>query len=279
MWISLAAHLVFGLRESFASQSRRTMSKKLEIHQSMIHLFEKCGMAFQFRYLEGLKSPPSAALTVGRSVDDGITHNLSQKIETGLDLPLDAVETATSTAFDREAPETDWQDEDQGKAKDVAIQLVRAHHKDIAPQINPAAVQKEMRVELSEFSVAGTADIVEKDGMLCDSKTAKSAYAPNQVELDLQPAIYSYLHAKTTGSQAKGFRYDVLIKPTKTIPVRTQQVSGTVSWNQMENALKRADVLNKAVKAGVFHYAPDKSWYCSKEWCGFWKFCDRGGKK
>jgi len=251
---------------------------KLEVTQSKIHLFEKCGRAFQFRYLEGVIVPPAAALTVGRSVDHGITTNLEQKINTKTDLPLSDVIDATTTIFEKEKPDTNWQDEDPGKQKDIAVSLVTAHHEQMAESIKPLFVQKKLEHELEDFKLSGTLDLIEEDGTIADSKTAKSAYDMDSVGKSLQPAVYSYLYKENFGKEAKGFRYDVLVKPTKTLPVRAQRILSAVSNTQKEMALKRANVLTAAVRSGVFHYAPDDSWYCSAKWCGFWQKCERGGK-
>lgn len=254
------------------------MLNKFEITQSKIHLFEKCGKAFEFRYLQDWKVAPQAALTVGRSVDDGITHNLQQKIQTKKDVSKEEVVEATLSTFNRESIETDWQGEDPGAQKDIAVKLVSAHHEKLAPLINPKAVQLKLQVDLPEYTLAGTLDLVEQDDTLADSKTSKTMYDENAVAWNLQPAVYTYLYEKNYGIKAPGFRYDVMVKPTKTIGARTQVVSGVVSEKQKTVALLRADSLNRAVQSGNFHYAPDNSWYCSEKWCGFWSMCDRGGK-
>lgn len=252
---------------------------KLTLTQSMIGMFEKCGMQFYFRYIEGIKIPPAAALSVGHSVDTGITTNLSQKIQTQVDLPEGDVLDATSTAFEKVRAETDWQDLNPDSQKDVAIGCVKAHHKEIAPKIEPIATQITMKHELPELVLEGTADIIEKDGTIADSKTAKSAYDEDAVHTSLQAAVYSYLYAQTTRQLPKGFRFDVMVKPTVRLPARTMQVTGQVTQGQVNNAIERAKIVERAVKAGIFPYASEQGYWCSKKMCGFWNMCPRGGKK
>lgn len=255
---------------------------KLEITQSMVHLYEKCGRAFQFRYMEGLKIAPQSALTVGRSVDEGITHNLLQKIHSEKDVSTEEVVDVVVTTFNREASETDWQGEDPGVQKDIAVKLVSVHHKELAPAIAPKAVQVKLQAELSDYILGGTLDLIEKDSTIVDSKTSKDKYDDDSVGKSLQPAVYTYLYEKNYGTTSKGFRYDVMVKPkelkTKSVPPSTQKVFGEVSEKQKAVALMRADALHKAIKSGAFHYAPDGAWNCSQKWCGYWNICERGGK-
>ena len=81
-------------------------------HQSEIATFLKCPKQWEFRYVQGLKTPPRAALTVGSSVDAAVTHNLIEKLKTGTDLPTQSVLDAYSTDFDTKAKETEWGDDD-----------------------------------------------------------------------------------------------------------------------------------------------------------------------
>jgi hypothetical protein len=244
----------------------------------MIGLYEKCGQAFKNRYLECKIIPPQAALTVGKSVDTGITYNLSQKITSGQDLAIEEVVDVTTTEFDKSASETDWQDEDPGRLKDVTVQLVKAQHSTFAPTIDPLIVQKTFSAKQENYILEGTVDLIEKDGTIVDHKTARAKYDENAVATSIQPAMYSLLLEKNFGVKADRFRYDVLVKPTKTIPVRTQRVQGIVSDQQKEFVKKRADSLYKAIQTGNFHYASDQAYWCSEKWCGYWNICEKGGK-
>lgn len=261
---------------------------KIEITQSMISMHEKCGMQFAFRYLDGIIVPPQSALTVGSSVDEAVTVNLSQKIQTKADLPVSDVKDAAATAFDKRAPETDFQGEDPGALKDVAIQAVEIHHAELAPSIQPIAVQKKIVASLGDFDLAGTLDRIEENDVIGDTKTSADEYDDDTVAKSLQPAVYSHLYAEEFGRPAKQFDYDIVVKgrpsrakatPGKYPAPKTQRVSGIVSPQQIQHALDRAYVLHNAIRSGVFHYASEQGWWCSQKWCGYWGICPRGGKK
>lgn len=253
-----------------------------EYHQSAIQLFQKCGLAYEFRYVMGIKTPPKAALTVGSSVDDGVTRNLVQKIQSGQDLSESEVLDVYSTSFDIRAKETEWDDDDSGKQKDMGAQLVKAHHAKVAPNIDPLTVQEKFVIETDAgYSLGGTIDLTEKSGVIADTKTSKLKYADDSISRSLQPAMYDFAYEALHGQKAKSFRYDVLVKPTKTKPPEVQQIEAQVTFADREWLFDTINNVHKAIQAGVAIPAPEGAWWCSRDWCGFASMCPKfkGGRK
>lgn len=257
-----------------------------EIHQSELHTYAKCGKMWEFRYLHGIKTPPSAAITVGRSVDYAVTQNLAQKIQSGADLPESDILDACATEFDRESTETDWGSSDRGVEKDSAIECAKVHHSQVAPGISPAAVQERFVLETDAgYNLAGIIDYRTTDNVTGDTKTASkrrlSSYSPGCVSRALQPAMYSFAHKAITGKLPKGFRYDVLVKPeqlkTKRNPATVHTVQERVTTRDVDWLLSTVDTFYRATQAGVAMPAPEGSWWCSSKWCGYWSICK--GKK
>lgn len=248
-------------------------------HQSEIQTFLKCGKQWVFRYVEGIVTPPKAALTVGSSVDAGVTRNLAQKVSSKVDLPLDDVLDVFSTDFDIRAQETEWDDEKPGEQKDMGAALLKLHHTEFAPNIAPATVQENFIIETDAgFSLGGTIDLVEENGIVADTKTAKTKYADDAITRAIQPAMYDFAYEALRGKKATAFRYDVLIKPTKTIGPRAQRVQAEVTEGDREHLFDAILNMDKAIKAGVALPAAEGSWWCSKDWCGYWSRC-KGAKK
>lgn len=249
---------------------------KREYHQTEINMFFKCGLQHEFRYLKGIKTPPSGALTIGSSVDTGVTFNLEQKIETGVDLPIDDVKDATATEFERRRPETDWKDDEPGECKDLAVRLATLHHTVIAPTIKPATVQEKFFIELdAPFNIGGTIDLTTEDDIIVDTKTSGKKYTPDSVNNSVQPVLYDYAFEALRGRKAKSFRYDVLIKNKTPI---TQQVEDVVAPESRDFLFRGIHQVDRAIKAGIALPAPDGAWWCSKDWCGYWNQC-KGKKK
>jgi hypothetical protein len=246
-----------------------------QYHQSELHAFIKCGKLWEFRYLRGIRVPPRAALTLGSAVDHAVSHNLRQKIESGQDLPREEVLASFSDDFESRAGETDWrEDETPDKQKDVGVKLLELHHQEVAPRIKPESVQETLTVETDAgYSLGGTIDIIEKDGSIVDTKTSRVAYDAEAPKRALQPALYDYLFESAHKEPSPEFRYDVLIKPTARNPARLQQVRRTLEKGDREWLFETVARVHQAIQAGVALPAPEGSWYCSRQWCGYWDRC------
>lgn len=258
-----------------------TKSPIREYHQSEIQTYLKCGKMWEFRYVQGIKIPPAAALTVGRAVDSAITHNLAQKVSSGVDISEAEVVDACATSFEKEAVDTQWApDEDPGEEKDAAIQCVKAYHTEIAPNVQPETVQEKFVLHTDAgYNLGGTIDVVEKSGIVADTKTSSKQYQENAIFRAIQPAVYDFAYEALHDKPATGFRYDVLIKPTKKTGVRVQQVHSKVSSSDRLWLFETIHNVDKAIRAGVAMPAPDLPgvWWCSAKFCGYWSMCK--GKK
>lgn len=244
-------------------------------HQSEISLFLKCGRAWEFRYLQGIKSPPRAALTVGRAVDKAVTANFIEKIKTGADMPTEAVLDAYSTAFESEKPETIWDEEDPGEQKDLGVRLVTLHHEKAAPNIKPATVQEEFIIETDAgYDIGGTFDVTDADSKIRDTKTAKSAYGPDDLE-GIQPTLYDYAFEALRGKPSNGFVFDVLTKGGKKTPPTYQMIETKPTQEARVNLFDTINQMHKAIQAGVVLPAPDGAWWCSQKWCGYASICPK----
>ncbi len=255
-------------------------------HQSELQAFLKCGKLWEFRYVRGVKLAPRAALTVGSAVDQAVSLNLSQKIQSGEDLPAERVDEIFSDDFDVRARETEWQDEDPGRQKDVGIRLVRAHHAQVAPKIVPESVQEKFLIETDAgYDLGGTIDFTEKSGVIGDTKTSRTAYAPDAPKKALQPALYDFAYEALRRKKSTGFRYDVLIKPSSRVSqragseARVQEVRAELDQDDRRWLFETVGQVHKAIRAGVALPAPEGSWYCTKQWCGYWDRCKGSGSR
>jgi hypothetical protein len=183
-----------------------------------------------------------------------------------------------STDFDLRKIETEWGEEDPGTHKDVGARLVELHHREAAPQIQPETVQESFVLETDAgYELEGVMDLTEKGGVIVDTKTSRLSYEANSLEKSFQPALYDFAYEQTRGEPAKGFRFDVLVKPTARRPATLQRVEGKVNACDREWLFENISQVHKAIQAGVALPASEGSWYCSPKWCGYWNQCK--GKK
>lgn len=250
-------------------------NKMPEYHQSSIGMFLKCPRQFMFRHLMDLVIPPSAALTLGKSVDVASTANYEQKIETKTDLMLDDVLDVYSTTFDQNAPQTNWDGENAGAQKDLGAKLVKLYHENVAPKIQPVTVQDAFRIETDAgYALGGTLDLTDDKEIIRDTKTSAKSYQPDAVEDSIQATMYDFAYEVKNGKPAKGFAFDVLVK---TKEPKYQEVTGMVSAGQRQRLFETVNIMHRTIERGDFQYAPEGAWWCSKDWCGYYSMCK--GKK
>lgn len=132
-----------------------------QLHQSGLELLSKCGQAFYYRYILGIKRKPNAFLICGTATDRAVNSDLDHKIATGElereDVLLDVARDAVETYPGKEEIELD--DDDKGKpisevlgaTKDKAVRLVTAHHGRIAPEIRPFQTARQFSIDLDAF--------------------------------------------------------------------------------------------------------------------------------
>lgn len=248
-------------------------------HQSEIHTFLKCGRMWEFRYIHGIKLPARGAMTLGLAVDGAVSLNLSQKIHTDEDVPLEQALDWYSDEFEARRARTEWQeDEDPDKLKDVGAALVELHHHEIAPSIDPESVQERFLIRTDAgYDLGGTIDLVEKSGVIADTKTSRTAYGEEDTLKSIQATLYDFAYEALRGRKSSGFRFDVLIK-TK-VP-RAQQVHASVGQDDRNWLFETVAQVDRGIRAGVALPAPEGSWYCSPKWCGYWSICKgRGNAK
>jgi len=126
-------------------------------------MFNRCGMQFGFRYVQGLRRPPSAFMICGTATDKAVNWDLDTKIISGELASLKDIQDLAAEAVDsdnrRDAIELDPEDKAIGKSvpqvlgetKDKAVRLVTIHHSRIAPLIQPWRTSRRFTVNLDGF--------------------------------------------------------------------------------------------------------------------------------
>jgi len=250
---------------------------------SQVSTWLRCGRTYYLRYLEKvrLRRGVGVALPLGSAVHAAVEKNLTQKIESKVDLPEEEVgEAAIGDFMDR--AERDEIDFDGKKPEDVATlagELAEVHTRELAPRIQPLLVETELRADLLDrgWDLLAYIDLVDEERHIVDLKTAARAKAVGSLERDLQLSLYAAIWRKTTGKIEAGLRHDVLIKPTKTMGVRTQQIITSRTETQIGAALDIVGHVADGIEAEIFPANPGQACnicdYRGTEWCSL------GGEK
>jgi PD-(D/E)XK nuclease superfamily len=113
---------------------------------SQVRCFMDCQVRWWFKY--GLKypDPPTGKMVLGRAVHAALAQNFAQKLDSFEDLPIPGVRAIFRESWDIERERTEFRDdEDPSELATCGEALVVKYMDQLAPLIQPAAV--EMRVE------------------------------------------------------------------------------------------------------------------------------------
>jgi hypothetical protein len=234
---------------------------------TQVRCFMDCHARWWFKYNLKHPDPPNGNLALGRAVHWALTQNFTQKIETYEDLPLFGVLALfrESWAFERDQAEF-RDDEDPSQLAFAGEALVEKYLDEVAPAVEPAAVELHVEGEIGGVRVQGFIDVLDVDGRIIDIKTAKASPSSIDSMNRFQVATYRQL---TPAASGKG-RLDTLVK-TKTPKIVLQSFDVTA-----EDLRATQTIYARAVQAmRSEHYIPNRmSMFCSRRGCAYWRVCE-----
>ena len=251
---------------------------KKHLSATQLKMWIRCSMQWYFRYVEGKKLPPAAAMTLGGSVDTSLNHNYKQKVDTFEDLPIDDILDVFSTTFEARKGSTDWKDDKPAVVKDQGVGCLKAYGHEIMPGVQPSTVQLKVDVPLEfSYDFIGYIDLIDVDSIIIDNKTAGRSPSQNMQtkvydvgDSALQMLGYEWAYRSLNGCPSSGLRIDYMIK-TK-VPETLQVSLGKPSENDMNYFLKMLAVVAHGIDNKA--YIPNRYQYlCSPKWCGYWDVC------
>ncbi len=182
-----------------------------------------CHARWWFKYNLKQPDPPNGNLALGRAVHWALTQNFAQKVETCEDLPLSGVLALFREAWAIERDQAEFRDdEDPSQLAFAGEALVEKYLDEVAPAVEPAAVELHVEGEIGGVRVQGFIDVLDVDGRIIDIKTAKAVPGSIDPMNRFQVATYRQLAPAASG---KG-RLDTLVK-TKTPKIVLQSFDVT----------------------------------------------------
>ncbi len=274
----------------------------LRLSPSKLDMLSKCGIQFEFRYIHGLKIPPSVGMLEGRAVDKAASAILRHKLAEGslptdeavADLAGQGMRTEWNEAGEVLIPASEADQGGRGRlgyAVDRAIRMARKYRTAFAPysktMVDPktgvARVQHKWEVDVGQNIVLnGISDDEEADAVNDLKTKAKAAPARAAIE---SPQLTGYATAKYVidGVLEPKVRLHVLVDRPKLFEgtiagddpagVQTQILESTRTVPQMEAYIRRVEAAAKVIRAGAFLPARPEDWWCSTKFCGYSSRC------
>lgn len=236
---------------------------------SAVSMYQRCPRQFEFRYVHGIKSPPSVALVEGLAHHDWLRVHNQGRVRSQERLRGDEA-MDLFTDFWR-AGKGEASDHSMAADRDVparAQRLIDAYLRGPDQKLEPTSAEEKVQLVLGGVPVLGFIDVMTEDAVL-DYKVVGKKKSKSDVENSLQMAIYAAAkpRAKRVGMMS-------FVKPSAKIVTEEARVNkAMVSW-----AGEVVASVAGAVKASAFPCCAPDSWVCSERFCGYWDRC-RGKKR
>jgi RecB family exonuclease len=233
---------------------------------SQVRTFRDCSAKWYFKYALGLPDPPNGSLVRGRVVHQMAEAYFRAKLAGGSPDP-DDLQACFEEAWDREAAGAAFgADEDIDLLKRQAAMLTRKYLDEVAPEIEPAAIEFSVRGIIGGVAVRGFVDLLDASGRIIDLKTAGRKPTGVSADYAFQLATYASLCPSANGKA----RLDTLVA-TKSPQVVT--VEYTVSPADLKMTEKLYPLVREAMREGI--YLPNRSsTLCSYKHCAFAAVCE-----
>jgi len=190
------------------------------VSASRLNLWLRCPLAFKFRYVDGITTPPTPSLFVGKRTHDALEFYYRHR-QLGVQMGAEQVTQRVAETWD-EAAATEGvafaSVSDETAARQQVTQLVAAYVRKV-PQDEPLplAVETSLHAPLLDprtgedlgIPLVGILDLVldGRDGpVICDFKTAANAAPPLEITHEIQLTCYAYLLHQATGQREAAWK-------------------------------------------------------------------------
>jgi putative RecB family exonuclease len=196
------------------------------ISPSRLNLWIKCPLAFRFRYLDGIRSPSTPSLFLGKVVH-GSLEVWYRNRQLGIGLELDDLASRLDASWDEMVEEETIEFDSEQKQTDLkqkAVGLVGAYIKRVPEdEAAPLAVEAAMEVPLVDprtdedlgIPLLGIVDLIldkPEGASIIDFKTAARATPLLEIGHEVQLTSYAYMFRRLTGQQESGLEIRRLVK-------------------------------------------------------------------
>lgn len=238
----------------------------LTLSPSQASMYLSCSAKWFYRYGLGLPDPAAGGMVRGKAVHAIVGYYLAAKME-GVELEPAGLDDAYEHAWDAAAGGAVFSPlDDVAQLKASGAALAAKYIREVAPAIEPAAIELPVAGVISGVAVRGIIDIVDTAGRIIDLKTASRRSSTISADHALQLATYAQLLDSASGET----RIDQLISTKEPQLVQIEHTPGAAGARLVERIYP---LVAEGIGAGVF--CPNRSSVtCSQRYCNFWRECE-----
>jgi RecB family exonuclease len=235
---------------------------------TQVRTYLDCPARWWFKYGLGLPEPKTSWLAFGLAIHSALELNFRYRIETGGYLPPQSAALVFRHAWMEQRGETEFrEDEDPEATGRMGERLIALYIEEVAPHIEPAAVEVDVQGEIAGVAVAGRVDLLDREGRLVDIKTAARRPACVSSDYAFQLATYRQI---TPGASGEA-RLDTLVKTQRPQIV---EHSYQIGEQDLRATTTLFPLVQEGMRSGLYH--PNRqSMLCSRRHCPFWRECEQ----
>jgi hypothetical protein len=259
----------------------------LKWSNSALACLERCGEQFRRRYIEKERVPPSPRMLRGTVVHRVASTSMLRKLEPKEIPTVEEAKDLAATHFEQEwaggvsfdqEPTQESVATAKAGAKDFAVDLSGFFVEELAPAINPIAVERRITVKPkdSDLVIHGTIDLIAAgpDGeVIRDTKTSEKSPAKDVADKSQQLTMYAVIRMAETGQLPAGLTLDYLVRTPARLDRKHVPVHSTRDREDVGTMVHRINKAVEAVQKGVFMPTNPENWWCSRAWCEYHPSC------
>lgn len=183
------------------------------ISYSQIRTYQLCPKKYYYTYIEDIRLPINEKIYLGMVFHSAVEQFLKDKIS-GKELSRDELVILFKDWFEKrkDNQEIKWTAA-EGETRKRGVAFIHHFLREIAPELDPMMVEKELQTDLPELDVKlkGVVDLIETDFSITDFKTTTAKWSKTRVrESYLQMQIYRYLFERNFGDVVTFLRFRVI---------------------------------------------------------------------
>jgi RecB family exonuclease len=165
-----------------------------------------------------------------------------------------------------------------GGFKDAAVDLSGFYVKEVAPNVDPVAVEHKVIVKPrdSDIVISGIMDLVSEEPggkrRIRDVKTGDKTPPGNTADRSPQLDMYAMLHKVETGKLPDGVTLDHVVRTPKMAQMKHVRLDSVRTEADITALVERINIAVETVKRGAF-MPNTNGWHCDRRYCYFFDSC------
>ncbi|MFN3698760.1 MAG: RecB family exonuclease [Dictyoglomus sp.] len=266
---------------------------KLTLSFQKINMYSRCGLQYYFRYIEGLKIPPTTSVAIGSAFHKATESYYIYKKETKenpkVDLLLEKYSDEIENIFSEDLllekeEETKGKEKLKGEIKDAGTRALRVYYNQRALYLEPWLVEEQFIIKLDQVAkefgfndeefknieLLGYVDLVNIEGKVIDHKVKKASPSATEADKSQQLTIYALGYKEITGDLPERVVLENVILPlNKSSMGKIITLESMRTEKDLSRLLKRILRVVDGIKKEVYIPPDQGSWACN--YCGYRK--------